>query len=257
LWSNDTNFDFCHQWVIYTFSSVYFNCTLISYVHGLSSVLISIRKLHALPFIFCYELNSVHVTPLIWKGDGQIYFGIIIISIVFVFILQHLWSFFSSNLSFCHIFGTSKILSLTYGVISPSTIWKSRSRPRATMIAPLFSRSRRQKSVRPTHLFSVYGLRSMLPRIAVVVNVLATSYTLCMRSTCDCPPDLNTTKARCIRSIYHVASISRRSIFASARSRPINTRFWPTSLRTSCNEQSINTIYIRSQRSSLGLYAQF
>jgi hypothetical protein len=66
------------------------------------------------------------------------------------------------------------IRCIAYGVILPSTIWKSRSRQRATMIAPLFSRSRRQKSVRPTHLFSVYGLRSM----TFVVNVLATSYTL-------------------------------------------------------------------------------
>jgi hypothetical protein len=38
LWSNNTDLDFCHQSIIYTVSSVYFNCTLISYVHGISSV---------------------------------------------------------------------------------------------------------------------------------------------------------------------------------------------------------------------------
>ena len=31
--SNGTDVDFCHQSVIYTDSSAYFNCTLISYVH--------------------------------------------------------------------------------------------------------------------------------------------------------------------------------------------------------------------------------
>jgi hypothetical protein len=36
--SNDTDVDFCHQSVIYVVSSVYFNRTLISFVHGLSSV---------------------------------------------------------------------------------------------------------------------------------------------------------------------------------------------------------------------------
>jgi hypothetical protein len=40
---------------------------------------------------------------------------IIIIASVFVIILQHLYSFlFCYNLSFCYIFGTSKILSLTW-----------------------------------------------------------------------------------------------------------------------------------------------
>jgi hypothetical protein len=32
VWSSDTDVDFCHQSVIYTASSVYFNRTLISYV---------------------------------------------------------------------------------------------------------------------------------------------------------------------------------------------------------------------------------
>jgi hypothetical protein len=31
--ANDADLDFCHQSVIYTVSSVYFNCTLISFVH--------------------------------------------------------------------------------------------------------------------------------------------------------------------------------------------------------------------------------
>jgi hypothetical protein len=34
----DTDVDFCHQSVIYTGCSVYFNRTLISYEHGLSCV---------------------------------------------------------------------------------------------------------------------------------------------------------------------------------------------------------------------------
>jgi hypothetical protein len=71
--------------------------------------LISVRKLHALPFILCYEFNSVHVNLLILKGHGQIYFVIIIIPSVFVIIKQNVWVIFS----FCNIFGTSNILSLT------------------------------------------------------------------------------------------------------------------------------------------------
>jgi hypothetical protein len=38
--------------------------------------------------ILCYELNSVHANQRISKGDGYIYFVIIIISSVFVIILQ-------------------------------------------------------------------------------------------------------------------------------------------------------------------------
>jgi hypothetical protein len=38
VWSNDTDVDFCHQSLIYAVSSVYFNRTLISYAHGLSTV---------------------------------------------------------------------------------------------------------------------------------------------------------------------------------------------------------------------------
>jgi hypothetical protein len=33
LWSNETELDFCHQSLIYAVSCVYFNETLISYVH--------------------------------------------------------------------------------------------------------------------------------------------------------------------------------------------------------------------------------
>jgi hypothetical protein len=70
---------------MYDANGVYFNRTLISYVHVFN---ISARKSHALPFILCYEL--VHANQLILKGDGQIYFVIIIISNVFVIILQNL-----------------------------------------------------------------------------------------------------------------------------------------------------------------------
>jgi hypothetical protein len=44
-------------------------------------------------------------------------------------------------------------------------------------------------------------------------------------------------QACCIRSIYKVASISRRSIFALAR-------LWLSSVHTSCNELSINFVVI-------------
>jgi hypothetical protein len=37
-WSNEKDMDFCHQSLMYVVSSVYFNCTLISHVHGLNSV---------------------------------------------------------------------------------------------------------------------------------------------------------------------------------------------------------------------------
>jgi hypothetical protein len=38
LWSNESDLDYCHQLATYAVSSVYFNYTLISYVHGLRSV---------------------------------------------------------------------------------------------------------------------------------------------------------------------------------------------------------------------------
>jgi hypothetical protein len=38
FWSNNTDWDFYHHSVIYTLSGVYFNRTLISYVHGLKSI---------------------------------------------------------------------------------------------------------------------------------------------------------------------------------------------------------------------------
>jgi hypothetical protein len=53
-------------------------------------VLISVRKLLALPFLLGYELNSVHVNLLILRGDDQIYFVVIIIYSMFVIILQNL-----------------------------------------------------------------------------------------------------------------------------------------------------------------------
>jgi hypothetical protein len=37
LWSNEKDFNFCHQLAIDAISSVYFNCMLISFLHGLSS----------------------------------------------------------------------------------------------------------------------------------------------------------------------------------------------------------------------------
>jgi hypothetical protein len=67
VWSIDTDVDFCHQSVIYAVSSVYFNRMLIAWT---LQCLISVRKLHALPFILSYEVDSVHVNLLISKGDG-------------------------------------------------------------------------------------------------------------------------------------------------------------------------------------------
>jgi hypothetical protein len=71
-WSNDLDLVFCHQSFIYAFGNVYFNRTLISYVHRNWKYSFSERKLHALPFILCYELNSVCVNlpVLVSKGDG-------------------------------------------------------------------------------------------------------------------------------------------------------------------------------------------
>jgi hypothetical protein len=65
LWSND----FCHQSPRYAVSSVYFNEMLISYVYWTWKCAMSVRKLHGLPFILCYELNSVHVNLLISKWE--------------------------------------------------------------------------------------------------------------------------------------------------------------------------------------------
>jgi hypothetical protein len=67
MWSNETELDFCHQSLIYAVSSVYFNHTLISYVHGTRKCLISARKWHALPFILCYfktEFSTCQSTNL-------------------------------------------------------------------------------------------------------------------------------------------------------------------------------------------------
>ena len=70
FWSNEVDWDFSHQSPTYAVSSVYLNDTLISCVLWTKQCLISVRKLHALPFILCYELNSVHVNLLISNGDG-------------------------------------------------------------------------------------------------------------------------------------------------------------------------------------------
>jgi hypothetical protein len=69
-WSNDKDLLFYHQSSIYALNGVYFNCTLIPYVNWISKYSISERKLHALHFISCYELNSVRINLLISKGDG-------------------------------------------------------------------------------------------------------------------------------------------------------------------------------------------
>jgi len=66
-----------------------------------------------------------------------------------------------------------KLYFICYAVISPSTIWKNRTRPRATMVAALFSHSRGQNSCDlPTPLFSVYALCSMLSRMTFDVRTL-------------------------------------------------------------------------------------
>jgi hypothetical protein len=44
------------------------------------------EKITCFVFILCYEFNSVHVNPLILKGDSRTYFLINIISTVFVLI---------------------------------------------------------------------------------------------------------------------------------------------------------------------------
>jgi hypothetical protein len=86
-WSNETDLDFL--------SSVgyirYQECIFQPHVNFICTWtlkrLISLRKLHALPFTLCYEFNSVHANLLILiKRDGQIYFVIIIISSVFLII---------------------------------------------------------------------------------------------------------------------------------------------------------------------------
>jgi hypothetical protein len=70
LWSNETDSDFFHQSPTYAVSNVYFThtfnfiCTLDLKVFNFS------EKITDLPFILCYELNSVHVNLLISEGDG-------------------------------------------------------------------------------------------------------------------------------------------------------------------------------------------
>jgi hypothetical protein len=83
-WFNETDLDFCHRLHTIFQPHANFICT------WTLKCLISVRKSHALPFILCYEFNSVHVNLLILKGNGKIYFVIMIISSVFVIILQNL-----------------------------------------------------------------------------------------------------------------------------------------------------------------------
>jgi hypothetical protein len=69
LWSTEVDLYFFNQSPTYAVKSVYFNHTLISYIHWSSMCLISVRKLHNLPFILFYQLNSVHTNLLTSKGD--------------------------------------------------------------------------------------------------------------------------------------------------------------------------------------------
>jgi hypothetical protein len=63
-------------------------------------VFISSEKMTCFSFILSYEFKSVHVN-LILKEDSKIHFVIIIISSVFVIILQNLKVHFCCNISFC------------------------------------------------------------------------------------------------------------------------------------------------------------
>jgi hypothetical protein len=56
---------------LHTLSAVYISTARSFHMYmDLAVLLISVRKLHDLPFILSYELNSVRVNPLIAKGDG-------------------------------------------------------------------------------------------------------------------------------------------------------------------------------------------
>jgi hypothetical protein len=111
VWSNDADVDFCHQSVIYAVSSVYFNRKLISYVHGQLFNFSKKITRFCLYLVLWTEFSTCQSSNL--RRRWLDLYVIIIISSVFVIILQHLWSFFSCNFSFCHIFDTSNILSLT------------------------------------------------------------------------------------------------------------------------------------------------
>jgi hypothetical protein len=51
---------------------IYFNCTLLSHVHGLRIVLFQWEN-YMLCLLLCYELNSIRANLLISKGDSKIY----------------------------------------------------------------------------------------------------------------------------------------------------------------------------------------
>jgi hypothetical protein len=71
LWSNDTDLDFCHHAVAYITCQQCIYQPLINFICTLDLEVFNFReKLYDLPFILYNELNSVHVTPLISKGDG-------------------------------------------------------------------------------------------------------------------------------------------------------------------------------------------
>jgi hypothetical protein len=75
---------------LHKMSAVYISTALEFHRTLTLKCLISVRKLHALTFSLFYEFNSVHANLLLLKRDGQIYFVIIIISSVFIIILQNL-----------------------------------------------------------------------------------------------------------------------------------------------------------------------
>ena len=100
LWSNETDLDFCHQSATQAVNSANFSHTLILYVHGLAFYL-----------VLCTEFSMCQSTNLKrrWLDLFCNYYHIQCVcnhSTALVVI-------FSCNLSFCHIFGTSKTLPLT------------------------------------------------------------------------------------------------------------------------------------------------
>jgi hypothetical protein len=133
-WSNETDLDSCHQSATYDVSCGYFKTTLISYVHGLE--LFNFKVFNFSEKITCFAFCLV-----LW----------IYLSACQCISFERKWScrpihiqcdcnhsvelvsdFFSCKLSFSHIFGTTKILSLiisclwyTYGNIihTTCTVW--------------------------------------------------------------------------------------------------------------------------------------
>jgi hypothetical protein len=99
LWSNDTDVGFCHQSVIYAVSSVYFKRTLISY-----AVFHFSEKITCFAFylVLWTEFTTYQSTNL-RRSLLDLFCNYYHIQCMCVIILQHLWSFCSCNLSFCHI----------------------------------------------------------------------------------------------------------------------------------------------------------